>query len=69
MLSQIQPHFLYNSLTAIRQLCDIDPKGQTGGDALRQIPAGKHGIADNRTLYSFERNLSTSKVIWRWSKY
>lgn len=25
MLSQIQPHFLYNSLTAIRQLCDIDP--------------------------------------------
>lgn len=24
MLSQIQPHFLYNSLTAIRQLCDID---------------------------------------------
>lgn len=26
MLSQIQPHFLYNSLTAIRQLCDIDPQ-------------------------------------------
>lgn len=26
MLSQIQPHFLYNSLTAIKQLCDIDPK-------------------------------------------
>lgn len=26
MLSQIQPHFLYNSLTTIRQLCDIDPK-------------------------------------------
>lgn len=25
MMSQIQPHFLYNSLTAIRQLCDIDP--------------------------------------------
>lgn len=25
MLSQIQPHFPYNSLTAIRQLCDIDP--------------------------------------------
>ena len=26
MLSQIQPHFLYNSLTAIRQLCNIDPQ-------------------------------------------
>ena len=25
ILSQIQPHFLYNSLIAIRQLCDIDP--------------------------------------------
>lgn len=24
MLSQIQPHFLYNTLTAIRQLCDVD---------------------------------------------
>lgn len=26
MLSQIQPHFLYNTLTTIRQLCDISPK-------------------------------------------
>jgi len=26
MLSQIQPHFLYNSLVVIRQLCRIDPK-------------------------------------------
>lgn len=26
MLSQIQPHFLYNSLTAIRHLCDTDQK-------------------------------------------
>lgn len=25
MLSQIQPHFLYNSLVAIRRLCDHDP--------------------------------------------
>ena len=24
MLSQIRPHFLYNALTAIRQLCDTD---------------------------------------------
>lgn len=26
MLSQIRPHFLYNSLTAIAQLCEKDPK-------------------------------------------
>lgn len=26
MLSQIQPHFLYNALTTIRQLCDANPK-------------------------------------------
>ncbi len=26
MLSQIQPHFLYNTLVVIKQLCDIDPK-------------------------------------------
>lgn len=26
MLSQIQPHFLYNTLTAIRCLCDRDPR-------------------------------------------
>lgn len=26
MLSQIQPHFLYNALTTIRRLCDHDPR-------------------------------------------
>lgn len=26
MLSQIQPHFLYNSLLGIKELCDVDPK-------------------------------------------
>lgn len=26
MLSQIQPHFLYNTLTAIQQLCETDPR-------------------------------------------
>ncbi len=25
MLSQIQPHFLYNALVVIKQLCDVDP--------------------------------------------
>lgn len=35
MLSQIQPHFLYNSLTAIRRLCDHDP--QQAKDAIRDF--------------------------------
>ncbi len=26
MLSQIQPHFLYNSLLSIKQLCDTQPR-------------------------------------------
>lgn len=26
MMSQIQPHFLFNALTGIKQLCDTDPK-------------------------------------------
>ena len=34
MLSQIQPHFLYNSLTSVMDLCDRDPK------------MAKHTIAD-----------------------
>lgn len=35
MLSQIQPHFLYNSLTAIRRLCDHDPR--QAKDAIRDF--------------------------------
>ena len=27
MLSQIQPHFLYNALTSIKHLCRVDPQG------------------------------------------
>lgn len=35
MLSQIQPHFLYNTLTTIRRLCDKDP--QQAKDAIREF--------------------------------
>lgn len=35
MLSQIQPHFLYNALTAIRRLCDHDP--EEAKDAIRDF--------------------------------
>lgn len=35
MLSQIQPHFLYNSLTTIRRLCDNDP--QQAKDAIKDF--------------------------------
>lgn len=53
MLSQIQPHFPYNSLTAIRQLCDIDPpKAKQAVTLFSRYLRGNTGIADNRTLYS-----------------
>jgi sensor histidine kinase YesM len=29
MLSQIQPHFVYNTLTTIQVLCEIDPEKAT----------------------------------------
>lgn len=35
MLSQIQPHFLYNTLTTIRRLCDNDP--QQAKDAIKDF--------------------------------
>lgn len=35
MLSQIQPHFLYNTLTTIRQLCDSEP--MAAKEALRDF--------------------------------
>ena len=50
MLPQIQPHFPYNSLTAIRQLCDIDPP--KAKQAVTLFSRYLRGIADNRTLYS-----------------
>lgn len=58
MLSQIQPHFLYNSLTAIGKLCDIDPKKTK--EAINDFADYLRGNLDSltkRDLISFEDEL------------
>ncbi|MEE1155727.1 MAG: histidine kinase [Acutalibacteraceae bacterium] len=48
MLSQIQPHFLYNTLVVIRQLCDINPK--TAKQAVTEFANYLRGNLDSLTL-------------------
>ena len=58
MLSQIQPHFLYNTLVVIRQLCDIDPK--TAKEAITEFAGYLRGNLDSLTLnttISFEKEM------------
>lgn len=58
MLSQIQPHFLYNSLVVIRQLCRIDPK--MAEETVLEFSNYLRGNLDSLTIsepISFEREL------------
>lgn len=58
MLSQIQPHFLYNTLVVIRQLCDINPK--TAKEAITEFANYLRGNLDSLTLnttISFEKEM------------
>lgn len=58
MLSQIKPHFLYNSLLGIKQLCDMDPK--RASDALEHFSYYLRGNLDslsNTDLILFEKEL------------
>ena len=45
MLSQIQPHFLYNSLAAIHHLCETDP--ETAKKAIRKFSEFLRGNMDS----------------------
>jgi len=58
MLSQIKPHFLYNSLTAIRRLCEDDPKDARAAinDFSLFLRANMDFIS-NQTLIPFEQEL------------
>lgn len=59
MLSQIQPHFLYNALTTIRQLCDIDP--QMAKESIRDFSYFLRGNMDSlksKAPIPFEQELS-----------
>lgn len=52
MLSQIQPHFLYNSLTAIKQLCELDPKRAKDAvqDFSRFLRSNMDSLTDRRLI-------------------
>lgn len=59
MLSQIQPHFLYNALATIHQLCDIDPK--QAKEAIRDFSLFLRGNMDSlrsKAPIPFEQELS-----------
>lgn len=58
MLSQIQPHFLYNSLTAIAQLCEKDPQeAKQATIAFSEYLRGNMDALKSRELIPFEKEL------------
>ena len=58
MLSQIQPHFLYNVLTGIRVLCRMDPKKAEGAllDFTSYLRGNLNSLQEERCI-PFEREL------------
>ena len=58
MLSQIRPHFLYNALVAIQELCHIDP--ETASEAVGEFSNYLRGNLDSLSIKKtipFEREL------------
>lgn len=59
MLSQIQPHFLYNSLTSVMDLCDRDPKQAKAAIAdFADYLRGNLSSLKTENLISFRMELS-----------
>ena len=58
MLSQIAPHFIYNSLTTIQGLCERDPKlaKETVGEFAGYLRGNLESLSEEGTI-SFEREL------------
>lgn len=63
MLSQIQPHFLYNSLGAIRYLCDQDPKaaGELTDKFARYLRGNMNSLRDDGEI-AFTQELEHTKI-------
>ena len=58
MISQIGPHFIFNALTAIKELCHIDP--QTASEAVGEFAHYLRGNLDSLTIKKpipFEKEL------------
>ena len=63
MLSQIRPHFLYNALGAIEELCDSDPKAAKAATVTfaRYLRGNMASLSDAGTI-PFERELAHTKL-------
>ena len=63
MLSQIQPHFLYNTLGAIQELCDSDPKtaGAATAKFSRYLQGNMMSLAESGAI-AFEVELKHTKA-------
>ncbi len=63
MLTQIKPHFLYNSLGAIEELCDSDPKAAKAATVKfsRYLRGNMDSISDEGVI-PFEKELSHTKL-------
>ncbi len=59
MISQIQPHFLYNSLNSIAELCVVDPKrAEKATINFSRYLRGNMGALDDKKTIEFEDELS-----------
>ena len=63
MLSQIQPHFLYNTLSAIQYLCDHDPKaaGSVTAKFSRYLQGNMSALRDDGAI-PFAQELEHTKL-------
>ncbi|MCL2763992.1 MAG: histidine kinase [Treponema sp.] len=63
MVSQIQPHFIYNSLSVIKHLCDTDPQKakETVVEFSSYLRSNLDSLAQNR-LILFEKELSHTET-------
>lgn len=63
MMSQIQPHFLYNSLSSISELCETDPmKAQTLTDDFSDYLRYNLTALNTEKLVSFEKQLEQTEI-------
>jgi LytS/YehU family sensor histidine kinase len=59
MISQIQPHFLYNSLNSIAELCVVDPKrAEKATIDFSRYLRGNMGVLNDKKTIEFEDELS-----------
>ena len=63
MMSQIQPHFLYNSLSSISELCETDPqKAQQMTDDFAEYLRYNLTALNSEKLISFEKQLEQTEI-------